>query len=63
MTKQLLALLSAGTFLVFGMLLSLNFSMSADDRVYDLEGRVDDLDYIVSDVDDRVDDLERRGRW
>lgn len=63
MAKQSLVLLAAGIFIVFGILLSFNFSMSAHDRAYDLEGRVDDLNYKVSDIDERVDDLERRGEW
>lgn len=47
MPKKSLILLSLSTILIFGMLFSINMSISTQDELDDLESRLGDIEYRV----------------
>jgi len=50
MDKKTLVLVTIATFLTFGVLLSAGLSLSTQDDVRTLEGRVDDVEYSVENL-------------
>lgn len=63
MNKSHLVMLTLGTFMAFGILLSIHFSLSAVDQAYDVESQVGDLDYRIENIAARLEQIERERRW
>ena len=54
MKKRLLVIIASSTFAVFGILLSIGISLSTNDKISDLESRVNN----VEDLESRVNNVE-----